>query len=105
MFHLSAVGHLHIHFRFAVEPGNWRRFFHRANSSYFFQVSQIQDSDPKKNIQLPSGLLVDMDQQRMNIGDVAALTVVDACAQAGQLLVGQQVMKTLLKDVPPVVPG
>eukprot|EP00435_Cladocopium_sp_Y103_P015872 s3333_g3.t3 len=49
------------------------------------------------------GLLVDMAQTRLPLQDVAALTVVDACAQAGQLALGWRVMTTLLKDVPPVV--
>lgn len=41
----------------------------------------------------------------MNLEDVAALTVIDACAHAGQLAVGTQLIKTMLKNVPAVVPG
>ena len=39
----------------------------------------------------------------MAIEDVATLTVVDACAQAGQLKVGEDLMKSTLKNAPAVV--
>eukprot|EP00434_Breviolum_minutum_P012391 symbB.v1.2.010912.t1/scaffold697.1/size171729/3 len=48
-------------------------------------------------------LLMDMEQTRMAIEDVATLTVVDACAQAGQLKVGEDLMKSTLKNAPAVV--
>lgn len=51
------------------------------------------------------GLLVDMEGTRMHLEDVAALTVIDACAHAGQLAVGTQLIKTMLKNIPAVVPG
>ena len=46
---------------------------------------------------------MDMEQTRMAIEDVATLTVVDACAQAGQLKVGEDLMKGTLKNAPAVV--
>lgn len=46
---------------------------------------------------------MDMEQTRMAIEDVATLTVVDACAQAGQLKVGEDLMKSTLKNAPAVV--
>lgn len=70
--------------------------------SLLFKASLKPYNSPRLSPPVP-GLLVDMAQTRLPLHDVAGLSVVDACARAGQLMVGWRVMTTLLKDVPPVV--
>lgn len=70
--------------------------------SLLFKASLKPYNSPRLSPPVP-GLLVDMAQTRLPLHDVAGLSVVDACARAGQLTVGWRVMTTLLKDVPPVV--
>ena len=44
-------------------------------------------------------ILLQMEQMRTPIEDVAALTVVDSCAQAGQLALGRHILENIFQHV------
>ncbi|CAK9057467.1 unnamed protein product [Durusdinium trenchii] len=48
-------------------------------------------------------ILLQMEQMRTPIEDVAALTVVDSCAQAGQLALGRHILENIFQHVPAVL--